>query len=91
MKKIKYLFFLVTLTACAGAPKKDFKTLQYLPIDGNCFERILENGTIEIKCYYDSGTPEERNWIVVKKSDFNKELDYQDKLIFNCKKWKRLN
>ncbi len=90
MKKIKYLFFLVTLTACAGAPRKDFKTLQYLNHDGNCFERKLSDDSFERKCYYDDGTDEEADWIVIRKSDFNKELDYQDKLIYSCKTWKKL-
>ena len=76
------------VTACAAIPVKDFKTIQYLPRDGNCFERLLEDGTIEVKCYYDeSGDIKDKDWITIRKSFFNKELDYQDTLKRRCKKW----
>lgn len=80
---------LFVFVACAAAPKKDFKTLQYLPMPGDCFERKLKDGSIETKCYYDDGTDSEKDWITIRKSDFNKELDYQDKLIYKCKVWKK--
>lgn len=79
---------LIALVACSAAPIKDFKTLQWLPESGNCHERLLADGTILLKCYYDDGTNEEKDWIVIKKSDYNKELNYQDLLIKSCKKWK---
>ena len=75
----------MVVVACSSAPLKDFKTLQYLPDNGNCFTRILPDGSVETECYDDNDNPD---WITVKKSFFNKELDYQDLLIRECKKWR---
>ena len=86
--KNKLYIFLLALAACSSAPVKDFKTIQYLPYDGNCFERLLQNGDIETKCYYDSDVQDEKDWVVIRKSSLNKELDYQALLINKCKKWR---
>ena len=77
------------LVACAAGPLKQFKTIQYLPYDGNCFERLMPDGSLDTKCYFDEGTNEEKDWIVIKKSDFNRELDFQALLRKSCRKWKR--
>lgn len=77
------------LVACSSAPRKEFKTIQWLPDHGNCHTRKLESNEIVTKCYYDDGTVEQKDWITIKKSDFNKELDYQSKLIHSCRKWKK--
>ena len=87
MKINIYFLMAFILIACGFAPVKNFKTIQYLNQDGNCFERLLDDGTIEVKCYYDEGTPKEKDWVVIRKSDLNKEHDYQDLLIKSCKKW----
>jgi hypothetical protein len=86
--KARYLL-LFLFVACSSAPIKDFKTIQWLPDDGNCHARKLKDGSIVSECYYDEGTDEEADWVVVRKSDFNKELNYQDLLIKSCKKWKK--
>lgn len=86
--KTKLFVLLVSVTACASYPIKDFKTVQYLPFDGVCFDRLKEDGSREIKCYYDEGLEDEKNWTVIRKSDLYKEWDYQDKLIKSCEKWR---
>ena len=89
-KIAKTLLLLIVLLSCAGAaPVKDFKTIQFLPRHGDCFDRLKKDDTIETKCYFDNGTEEEGNWITIRKTDYNKELNYQDLLKKECKKWKR--
>ena len=82
----KIYLFLLLLVACSAAPVKDFHTIQYLPQDGNCHDRLLADGTVEELCYFDDG---DKDWITIRKSFFNKELNYQDLLIRSCKKWRR--
>lgn len=88
MKTNLNLFMLFAFIACAAAPKKDFKTIQYLPEEGACFDRILPNNEIETLCHYSNGTNSEKDWIAIRKSSFNKELNYQNLLIKKCKVWK---
>jgi len=76
---------LLLLTSCTSLmPLKHFKSIQYLPDNNSCFERSLGNNTVERKCYIDGVS---HDWVVIKKSDFNKELGYQDLLINRCWKW----
>ena len=83
MNKLFLFFFFIV--ACSSAPIKEFKTIQYLPLNGACFERLLDDDTIETICYDDVL---EKGWIVITKEHHNKELDYQDLLIRQCKKWR---
>ena len=87
--KIRIYTILFAVMACSAVPIKDFKTLQYLPQDGNCHERLLSDDTTEVECYYDNGTDDEADWVTIRKSYFNKELNYQDLLIKSCKQWKK--
>ncbi len=82
------LFFLFVIISCGSTPIKTHKTIQWLPESGNCHLR-KKDGEIIRKCFYPDGTPEERNWIMVKKSDFAAELNWQSTLINKCKKWKK--
>ena len=76
------------LFACSSMPLKEFATTKYLPRDGACFDRLLDDDSIETKCYYDNGEDSEKDWIVVPYSSFQKELLYQQKLIQMCKGWR---
>jgi hypothetical protein len=87
--KVRILFFITLLiSSCTTPPVKNFRTTQWLPEDENCHSRRLINGAIVERCFYEHGTEEERDWITIRKSSFNAELDYTDLLIFKCDKWK---
>ena len=88
MKARIILFLTLFLTSCTTPPVKNFKTTQWLPEDGNCHSRKLINDAVVTRCYWEEGTKEERDWITIRKSMFNEELNYQDLLIYKCKKWK---
>lgn len=65
-------------------PVKDYKVTKWLPIYGNCYERMLSDGSVEHICI-----DETSDMIGITLGDYIKELDYQSLLIRKCRKWKK--
>ena len=68
-------------TAVVGSGTVVGATDQIMNIDVS----LLDDDTLEFKCFNDDG---DADWITIRKSFYNKELDYQDLLIKECKKWR---
>ena len=87
MKLIKLFGLSIILVACtSAAPKRNFN-VQLYKTDAVCVRFLSEDGAIVIICDDDDRFPEDLIGITVE--DYNKERDYQDLLINQCKKWKR--
>lgn len=74
---------LLSNSACATIPVKDYTVIKWLPVSGSCFERLLPNDQIEKMCIDDDS-----DMIGISLSDYIKELNYQNILIKSCKKFK---
>jgi len=84
----KLILLSVILVACtSAAPKRDF-TVRLYESDYNCLEYAV-NGELFVTCRGDNDHPNEREIKAISIKDYQKERDYQDKLINACQRWKR--
>lgn len=86
MIKISRIFLIALLlsnSACATFPPKDYMTVKWLAMSGACFERLLPNDVVETVCIDDNS-----DMIGMSLRDIDKELNYQNLLIKSCKRWK---
>lgn len=86
MRLINLLVLLLVLSSatCAKAPQKDYSVIKWLPVDDSCFERLLPDGVVETFCIDATS-----NMIGISLVDYVKELNYQDRLIKSCQKWRK--
>lgn len=85
MKKI-IVASLILVSCTSSAPKRDF-TITLYESDYNCLEFFdPEDQVIKRTCIGDEDHPERIRAISL--DDYQKERDFQDLLIRQCKKWK---
>jgi len=71
---------------CGSAPLKDFEVLLYGISSKHCVEWYNEKDELLSACPEDSNYPE--GLIGITPGDYGEEIDYQNKIIYCCSKWK---